>query len=298
MNCKTRFCVALAALSLLPALAAKPVHAQQTLSPALIAADIAVTEIAARRPLSAAERQQIIAIDQAQFRREPVWSLQTLRGEVKTVQVVRRMDPVRLADWRKACVAGAYFSTDAHLTPEEKKTYLAIYTRTNPIISADPTTKTVICERDIEDWVAASQMMAQKSGAPVSSLHAVLTDYARSPQLTGAVRLAAANMERNWTAYQLGWGHEPLRDQRGFMHDMQKSIRADLPPSRLPALGKTRSVAIAALSIAHWSYGDYPYSLSPRFAIEKGAIAVMLMQLGRQKVEAMHSMNGYVPGNP
>lgn len=68
----------LAALLLLPVLTVKPAHAQQALSPAQIAPDIAITEAIARRPLSAQERAEVVAIDQAQFRREPAWQLKTL----------------------------------------------------------------------------------------------------------------------------------------------------------------------------------------------------------------------------
>ncbi len=291
-------CAALAATFLLPLGAIKPACAQQSLSPAQIAPDLTFTELIARHPLSAAERQQVSAIDQDQFHHDPAWSLNALQQEAAGIRNVRRMDPVRLAEWRKSTVAGTYFYTGSRLTPAENKTLLAIYTRANPIVSADTTTKTIICERDIDAWVAASQMMAQKSGASVGGLHAVLTDYARSPKFVGPVRLAAANMERNWTAYQLGWAHEPINDQHSEMADMKKAIHAGLPQSSLPALGNTRSVAIAALTIAQFSYGDYPYSLSPRFAVEKGAIILMIMRTGQKNWETMHALNGYVPGNP
>jgi len=280
---KTHPNVALAALALLPVLAAKPAPAQQTLTPALLANDIAITELAARRPLSAQERAQVVAINQAQFRREPAWSLKVLRREVTDVKSVRRMDPVRLADWRKAHVAGTYFYVEPylspyfhappHLTPEEKKTFLAIYTSRNPIVYADPVSKTIICQRDLDAWVAASKTMAQKSGVPVAGdLRAALTSYARSSEFGGPDRIAAANMERNWAAYQLGWAHEPQSDQRGEIKDMKKAISAGLPQSPLPPLGNTHSVAIAALTVGEYVYNDYPYCLSPSFAARKGSM--------------------------
>ncbi len=292
-------CATLAALSLLPALTPQPVRAQQALSPALIAPDLALAEAIARRPLSVQERAQVTAIDEAQFRHDPAWSLKTLRQEAVDLQNVRRMDPVRLADWRKAQLVGNYFYVGPLATPEETKMLVAIYTRTNPIIVADTTSKTVICERDIDAWVAASQMMAQKCGTPVSrDLRAELIGYARSEKWGGQTRIIAANMEREWTAYQLGWAHEPLSDQRAEMRYKKEAISAGLPQSPLPPLGNTRSVALSALAVAHFVYGDYPYCLRPKFAAEKGPMMLAIMQAGRRRVETLHALNGYVPGNP
>ena len=128
----TRSTVLFAALALLPMLASNPVRAQQTLPPPLLAVDLALTEIAARHPLSAAERQQVITIDQAQFQREPTWALQSLHQEAVNLKALRRLDPVRLADWRKRNLVNTFFSADTRVLPSENKTYLAIYTHANP----------------------------------------------------------------------------------------------------------------------------------------------------------------------
>jgi len=269
MKRSTYSVAALAALALLPTLAAKSARAQQTLSPALFADDITLTELAARHPLSAEERAQVIAIDQAQFRREPAWLLKTLRGQVTDVKNVRRMDPVRLAEWRKAHLTGTLFHPDPHLTPAEHKVMLAIYTRTNPIVAVGADIKTVITEADVDAWAVAMRLVCQKSGMPVTvDPRPTLIQFAKDSRHSLKTRVMIDQIERDWAAYRLGWKHEPVRDQRHIMASYLRQIR------QAPQGSRFATAAGVALDLGDDAFGDYPYSMSPAFATMKGRLMV------------------------
>ncbi len=292
MSRSTPLCAALAALSLLPALAVKPASAQPSVPPALIATDIAVTETAARHPLSAQEKAQVIAIDQAQFHREPAWSLATLRREVTDLKNLHRMDAVRLAAWRKSNLVSTYYSRDPHITPDENKVYLTLYTQANPIISADPATQTLICGSDIDAWLAATRTMAAASGVSPASARATVMTLARSPQFSGSLRVKAADMERDWAAYRLCWAHEPAGDRSRALAELVGQVR------RGAAKGSgTAAAAGTALVLASDAYGDYPYSLDPRFAVLKPRLERMIVSNTASVMDMMRRENGRIIRN-
>ncbi len=286
---------ALATLCLLPVLAASSVRAQQALTPAQIAPDLAITEMIARRPLSAQERAQVMAIDQAQFRRDPAWCVKALNEEAAETRGVRRLDPVRLADWRKARLTGAYFYVGPRVTPEETKALVAIYTRADPIVDADPATKTIVTERDVDAWVAATRLVSAEAGVRVPDPRVPVLAVAHQRDLSGALRSKAANMERNWAAFQLCWRHEPAADRRVLMARITRLVRQDM------ARGTARGAAMAAgasLALTANVCADYPAALSPKFAAMKARLrandvmAGSLMTLGWMNSAIGHTLTG------
>lgn len=95
---------------------------------------------------------------------------------------MRRLDPVRLAEWRKAQVTSTYFSHgDASTTPQENQTYLAIYTRANPIVNADRASGTVATERDLEAWQAAARAVAAQTHTQPTVTRALLLYLLQNP---------------------------------------------------------------------------------------------------------------------
>jgi len=275
---------ALAALSLLPALTAKPAHAQHPPPPpALAATDVALAGMIAGRPLSAREKAVVTDMDRDLFQREPDSLLQNMRQQVEVLKKVRRFDPVHLADWRKAQLTTDYFSQDAHGIADVNKTYLAIYTHDNPIIYADPDTKTLVCQRDVDAWQAASRVLSAASGVPTEHARDLIA-VARDPRLELMARIRAAHMERNWICYQLCWAHEPAADRNKTMAGLVGGIR------RVAARGPAgASQAGAALVLAASAYSDYPASLDPKYAaragfIKRGAMMNRVIESGNAKV--------------
>lgn len=291
MLCKTHFCAALAALFLLPPLAANPVSAFPSPPPALAATDIALAEAIADRPLTPQEKTLITVMDQDLFGREPDALLQGMRQEIETLKRFRRFDPVSRADWRKAQLTADYFSQDTHGDPKVNKTYLAIYTRKNPIIYADPDSKTIICQRDLDAWLAVTRVLSAASGIPAGDTRPMIA-AAHDPDFSWMPRINASHMERNWICYQLCWPHEPAADRKKMLAGLVKNIRR--AAAKRPAGGYQDA---EALELAASAYSDYPASMNPKYAARAGFIkrSAMWNEIIQSSNEKVTPQNAGIP---
>ena len=158
-------------------------------------------------------------------------------------------------------------------------------------MNADPLTHTVICERDIDIWMAASRVMTEDGGVSASS-RSTLVSYARNPKFSGEIRVKAANMERNWTAYRLCWAHEPPRDRQAAMKELVGRVHQ----GAAKGVG-TGSAEGTALVLASDAYGDYLYSLDPKFAVLKYRLAGMVAANTANFMDTARRENGRIMRN-
>ena len=171
------------------------------------------------------------------------------------------------------------------MSAEEAAGMQAVIAHYIPVIGVDAASGTVITRRDLDAVVAASHLLAVKSGVPVqdAGIRADLTTLARNPaQLGPKVSADMAGMERNWAAFQITWPHESASYQAQKLGHVVPSVRS------ATAKGRERTgLAVAALVLAADQYGDYPYALDPRVAAYKHSMDARMSRFRTQ-------MQGYV----
>ncbi len=270
----------LAALALLPLLAAAPAHSEQpiaisgpyTLTQSEENDDLAIWQLVAGRPLALTDREAVQAVDVSLFRRDPAWLLANLRQCHNALPRLRRSNAVDRAGLRETNLTDLYCTPEKqHLTPSEAAQIQAVISRYVPVVNVDKASGTVVTERDLEAWQAAARLVAAQTHTPPQATHAVMLKLLQAPQFSKAARVKAANMERSWAAYQLCWAHEPAADRRGLLSRITHNLHQSA------AQGQTGlAQAGSALLLASSAAGDYPYSLDPRFAVLKYKLMGMI----------------------
>ncbi len=287
------FCLTAAPLLFLP-----PTHADTALatsgSYALTQSEentvLAVWQIIAGRPLAPADRQAIQSVDISLFRHDPAWLLDNIKQTRKVLPRLQGGDAAVKANLRQVNLIDIYCNPRAlHMTAAEAAGMQAAIAHYVPVIGVDAASGTVITRRDVDAVVAASHLLAVKSGVPVqdAGLRADLTKLARNPvQLGPKVSADMTGMECDWAAFQLTWPKEPASYQAQKLGRVVPSVR------QATARGRERTgLAVAALVLATDQYGEYPYALDPRLAAYKRASDARMARF-RIRMQGYMLLNG------
>lgn len=132
-------------------------------TPAMQADYDAVLEFLIGSPMTPAERAESRRLAAQEYRADPA---KFRRGQVEVRKLLARIrasnDPVRLAALRADLYAAVHFANDP-----ESQAGLRLIARRNPIIVADPETKTVVTARALDAFVELLRTTASLSGETV-----------------------------------------------------------------------------------------------------------------------------------
>ena len=289
------------ALPLFALTAAAPAHAQPPLAASGPYAltqfqendDLAIWQMVAGHPLAPADKQAIQKRDIILFRRDPAWLLANLRQAHKAMPRLQSQNAVERAHLRKVNLVDIYCTPKVlHMTEGEAARMQAVISRYVPVVYVSKAAGIVVTEQDITAWQAAAALIARKSHTPMIFSRPQLVQWAKTSAFGPVAEQRIGSMERNWAAYQLGWKNEPASDQRRVMSRLTGLVHQNPKQAALFAAG-------TAVTLAAYSFGDYPYALSPKFASAKAgllrrnaAFANAMMTLGWVNSATSHAIAG------
>ena len=255
-----------------------PIHSgKYALTAAMVDDDVEIYRLALDKPLSAADKRTVAAVDADIFRRAPAWLVANARLCHKNLPALRRGDPVFRADLRRNNLVDIFCTPQKeHMSAEDAAQLQAMAGHYVPIVGVDAASGAVITGQDIDAWVAATRFITDKAHvpAPVPGYRASLVRIAREPSALGPqVEADAAAMERNWAAFHLVWPHLPDAQRAQALSVKLSAVKKAM------ARGQGLSTASsAALLLGQEQFGNYPAALDPRVAMMKRFMMFRMMQ--------------------
>ena len=276
-----------------PARAGQPlaVSGPYTLTQASTEYEVAIWQMVAGQPMSAADRRGVQNVMVSLFRHDPAWLLANAKQARAALPRLSGQNAVERAGLREANLVDIYCTPQAlHMTADEAAQMQAVMSRYAAIVNVDQASGTVMTERDIDAWLAAAREVAAQTHTQPAATRAVMLRALQDPKFSKANRVKAADMEQNWAAYHLGWSHEPAADRRTTASEMTRYVQ------HYAAQKQTGDAqAGAALMLASSAFSDYPYSLDTHFAVSKPKIMAQVMLRNQMLLRIM--MRGQANSN-